>query len=205
MKIPKPTIKRLGLYYRCLLRYKEAGIKAVSSSDIAENLGLKSTLVRRDLSYFGDFGKKGYGYDVENLVKEIENIIGVHKEWNVVVIGAGNIGTALVNYKGLSKNNFNIVAVVDSDPVKVGRKIVNITVEPVDKLKELKEKLNIEIAVIAVPETAAQLVANEVERLGFSGIVNFSPVKLKTKIPVEDVDITLSFQALVYHIQKKGN
>lgn len=122
MKVPKPTIRRLGLYYRCLSRYKEEGANFVSSQDIAERLNIKSSQVRKDLSYFGEFGKRGLGYDVKKLLSEIAHIIGVNKEWNVAIVGAGNLGSALANYPGLSKHRFKIVALFDNDKEKLGRK-----------------------------------------------------------------------------------
>ncbi|ODN31415.1 redox-sensing transcriptional repressor Rex [Fervidobacterium thailandense] len=202
MKIPKPTIKRLALYYRCLNRYREEGVNFVSSKDIAERLNLKPSQVRKDLSYFGEFGKRGLGYNVVKLVDELARIIGVNKVWNVAIIGAGNLGTALANYPGLLKHKFKVVALFDNDREKVGKKIAGIPVFHVGDLIRLTQELNIEICVIAVPELAAQRVAEIAEEAGVKGIVNFSPVKLRTSIPVEDVDITLSFETLAYNILK---
>ena len=205
MKIPKPTVKRLGLYYRCLARYKEDGVNFISSQDIAERLNIKPSQVRKDLSYFGEFGKRGLGYNVGKLLSEIAHIIGVNKEWNVAIIGAGNLGSALANYPGLLKHKFQVVAIFDNDREKVGRKIGGITVFHISELNKLAKQLNIEIAVLAVPETAAQYVAELVEEAGIKGIVNFSPIKLRTNIPVEDVDITLSFETIAYTIIKSAN
>jgi redox-sensing transcriptional repressor len=205
MKIPKPTVKRLGLYYRCLARYKEDGVNFISSQDIAERLNIKPSQVRKDLSYFGEFGKRGLGYNVGKLLSEIAHIIGVNKEWNVAIIGAGNLGSALANYPGLLKHKFQVVAIFDNDREKVGRKIGRITVFHISELNKLAKQLNIEIAVLAVPETAAQYVAELVEEAGIKGIVNFSPIKLRTNIPVEDVDITLSFETIAYTIIKSAN
>ncbi|MCX7653375.1 MAG: redox-sensing transcriptional repressor Rex [Fervidobacterium sp.] len=202
MKIPKPTVKRLGLYYRCLLRFKDEGVNFVSSQDIAHRLNIKPSQVRKDLSYFGEFGKRGLGYNVKKLVSEIAHIIGVNKEWNVAIIGAGNLGSALANYPGLVKHKFRVVAIFDNDNEKVGKKIGGITVSHINELKKITEELNIEIAVVAVPENSAQIVVEQIESVGIKGIVNFSPVKLKSKLPVEDVDITLSFETLAYSIIK---
>lgn len=202
MKIPKPTVKRLGLYYRCLLRFKDEGVNFVSSQDIAHRLNIKPSQVRKDLSYFGEFGKRGLGYNVKKLSSEIAHIIGINKEWNVAIIGAGNLGSALANYPGLLKHKFKVVAIFDNDREKVGKKISGLTVSHMSELRRLVEELNIEIAVVAVPESAAQMVAEQIEEAGVKGIVNFSPVKLRTNIPVEDVDITLSFETLAYSIIK---
>ncbi len=204
MKIPKPTVRRLGLYYRCLARYKEEGVNFVSSQDIAERLNIKPSQVRKDLSYFGEFGKRGLGYNVSKLISEIAHIIGVNKEWNVAIIGAGNLGSALANYPGLAKHKFNVVAIFDNDRQKVGKKIAGIPVFHISELNQKVKELNIEMAVIAVPESAAQYVAELVEEAGIKGIVNFSPIKLRTNIPIEDVDITLSFETLAYMILKSS-
>ncbi len=205
MKIPKPTVKRLGLYYRCLARYKEDGVNFISSQDIAEKLNIKPSQVRKDLSYFGEFGKRGLGYNVGKLLSEIAHIIGVNKEWNVAIIGAGNLGSALANYPGLLKHKFQVVAIFDNDREKVGRKIGGITVFHISELNKLAKQLNIEIVVLAVPESAAQYVTELVEEAEIKGIVNFSPIKLRTNIPVEDVDITLSFETIAYTIIKSAN
>lgn len=202
-KIPNPVIRRLGLYYRCLNKLYDEGVEYVASKDIAARLGVKSSQIRKDLSYFGEFGKRGVGYDVANLIKKLENIIGVDKYWNVIIIGAGNIGSALVNYPGLKKDKFNIIGIFDADRSKVGKKIGNLTILHISQLQEFSKKNIIEIAVLAVPENAAQLVVEELEKIGIKGIVNFAPVRLRTSIPVEEVDITLSFKTLAYKIANK--
>lgn len=204
-KIPNPVVRRLGLYYRCLNKLYDEGIEYVASKDIASRLGIKSSQIRKDLSYFGEFGKRGVGYNVENLIKKLETIIGVDKNWNVIIIGAGNIGSALVNYPGLKKEKFNIIGVFDADRSKVGKKIGKLTIQHISQLQEFAKKNIIEIAVIAVPENAAQMVAEGLEKLGIKGIVNFAPVKLRTNIPVEEVDITLSFKTLAFKIGREGS
>ncbi|QTA38050.1 redox-sensing transcriptional repressor Rex [Thermosipho ferrireducens] len=202
-KIPRPVIRRLGLYYRCLSKLYEEGVDYVASRDIAERLGIKSSQVRKDLSYFGEFGKRGVGYNVAMLMEKLESIIGVDKYWNVIVIGAGNIGSALVNYEGLKKEKFNIIGIFDADRAKVGRKIGNLIVRHISELKEFVKKNIVEIAVIAVPETAAQYVVEQLEQLGIKGVVNFAPIKLRTHLLVEEVDITLTFKSLVFQVERK--
>ncbi|ACJ76134.1 redox-sensing transcriptional repressor Rex [Thermosipho africanus Ob7] len=201
-KIPRPVIKRLGLYYRCLNRLYEEGIEYVASKDIAERLGIKSSQVRKDLSYFGEFGKRGVGYNTYELMERLEDIIGVNKYWNVIVIGAGNIGSAIANYEGLRKEKFNVIGIFDADRSKVGRKIGRLIVKHFSEIDDFFKKNIVEIAVLAVPENAAQMVVDKLEELGIKGIVNFAPVKLRTNIPVEDVDITLSFKSLSFKIER---
>ncbi|MBO8160533.1 MAG: redox-sensing transcriptional repressor Rex [Thermosipho sp. (in: Bacteria)] len=202
-KIPKPVIKRMGLYYRCLNKLYEEGIEYVASKDIAARLGIKSSQVRKDLSYFGEFGKRGVGYNVDQLMKKLEDIIGVNKIWNVIVIGAGNIGTAIVNYPGLKKEKFNIIGVFDADRSKVGKKLGKLSVTHFSELEKFFNKNIVDLVVLAVPENAAQMVVEELEKYNIKGIINFAPIKLRTKIPVEDVDITLSFKSLVFRIERE--
>lgn len=201
-KVPRPTIKRLGLYYRCLSKLRDEGKNFVSSKTIAERLSLKPSQVRKDLSYFGEFGKRGFGYDVQKLIDEIARIIGVNKEWRVAIVGAGNLGSALANYPGLPKHKFKIVALFDVDGGKVGKTVAGVPVYHVDDIARLKRELDIELAVIAVPESAAQDVAELIREAGFLGIVNFAPTRLRVDLPVEDVDITLSFDTLAYNVVK---
>jgi len=121
MKIPKPVSKRLSMYYRCLEKLKDEGIDVVSSKELAERLDIKPSQVRKDLSYFGEFGKRGVGYHVDFLIENLEKILGIKEEWNIAIIGAGNIGRALSNYVGLREKGFKVVAVFDKDDGKVGK------------------------------------------------------------------------------------
>jgi len=201
-KIPNPVIRRLGMYYRCLNKLNEEGIEYVASKDLAARLGIKSSQVRKDLSYFGEFGKRGVGYNVTELKEKLENIIGVDRYWNVIIIGAGNIGTALANYEGLKKEKFKVIGIFDADRSKIGKKVGKLTIQHISELSKFVQKNIVEIAVIAVPETAAQMVVGDLEKFNIKGIVNFAPVKLRTDIPVEDVDITLSFKTLAFKIER---
>lgn len=207
MKIPKPTIKRLAVYYRCLDNMLNEGKTYVSSKELAERLKIKSSQVRKDLSYFGEFGKRGVGYNVKNLTVELKKIIGIDRRWRVVVVGAGNIGRAITNYPGLYKNRFDVIAVFDSDPAKIGFSAgVAGPVKPMSDLKEVVSSKKVEIGVIAVPAEAAQDVAEQLVDAGVKGIVNFAPVTIDVppEIAVEDVDITVSFKTLAYHLRKYG-
>lgn len=201
-KIPKPAIRRLGLYYRCLNKLYDEGVEFVASKDIADRLGIKSSQVRKDLSYFGEFGKRGVGYNTYELMEKLEAIIGVNKYWNVVVIGAGNIGSAIAKFEGLKKEKFNVIGIFDANRLKVGKKIGKFTVMHISELEEFAKKNIVEIAVLAVPENAAQMLVEKLEKIGIKGILNFAPIKLRTNLPVEDVDITLSFKSLAFKIEK---
>ncbi|AEX84808.1 redox-sensing transcriptional repressor rex [Marinitoga sp. 1135] len=202
-KIPKPTIKRLAIYYRCLENKESAGIKKTSSKDLAESLGIKASQIRKDLSYFGEFGKRGVGYDIPKLMKSIKNILGLHRRWNVAIIGVGNLGSAIANYTGLEQNGFFIKAAFDKDKKKIGTQIAaGVLVYDIKELKKVCSEKNIEIAILSVPGKTAQKVADQLVETGIKGILNFTPIALQLpeNIAVENVDFTVSLKALTYEI-----
>jgi len=204
MKIPKPVSKRLSMYYRCLEKLKDEGIDVVSSKELAEKLDIKPSQVRKDLSYFGEFGKRGVGYHVDFLIENLEKILGIKEEWNIAIIGAGNIGKALSNYVGMREKGFKIVAVFDKDDGKVGKEIAEgIKVLHIKDLDRVVKEKNVKIGIIAVPASAAQEVAEALEKAGVSGILNFAPIKIKASIPVEEVDISSSLRTLTFEIIRK--
>ena len=176
----------------------------VSSNELGERLSLKPSQIRKDLSYFGGFGKRGSGYNLNYLKESLESILGISRPWNVGIIGAGNIGTALANYEGLLRDNYKVVALFDRNPSKIG-KVVDLRRVPIFPIKEMCsriEELSIEIGVIAVPAEYAQSIADRlVECENIKGIVNFAPVKIYVKnVKLEDVDISISFKALTFKI-----
>jgi len=201
-KIPKTVSRRLGLYHRCLKNLTSSGKRNVSSKELAEKLGIKSSQVRKDLSYFGAFGKRGVGYDTNYLLEMVERILGVNKSWSVVIIGAGNLGHALANYDVLEKNGFYIVGIFDNDPEKIGQKIGNLTIKDIKEFREFVKKNNVEIAVIAVPATSAQEVADIIVESGIKGIINFSPMTINVPkgIIIEEIDISIPFKNLTFKL-----
>ncbi|GAB6189419.1 redox-sensing transcriptional repressor Rex [Marinitoga arctica] len=202
-KIPKPTIKRLAMYYRCLENKKSSGIQKTSSKELAENLHIKASQIRKDLSYFGEFGKRGVGYDIDKLMNSIKTILGLNKRWNVAIVGVGNLGSAIANYTGLEKNGFNIKAAFDKNKRKIGSQIAaGVIVYDMKEMKRVCKEKNIEIAILTVPAKVAQNVAEELLETGIKGILNFTPVSLNLpeNISVENVDFTISLKALTYDI-----
>ncbi|PNS00995.1 REX family transcriptional regulator [Petrotoga miotherma DSM 10691] len=202
-KVPKPTIKRLAMYNRFLRELRDEGIPKTSSHEIAEALNIKASQVRKDLSYFGEFGKRGVGYDVENLCLKIHKILGTERVWNVAIIGVGNLGRAISHYPELEKYKFKIVAAYDVDK----RKINSILLPgiPIKHIKELKNKnndLDFEIAILTVPSNVAQEVANILIEAGVKGILNFAPVTLNSddRVVIENVDFVVSLKTLTYEI-----
>ena len=202
-KIPDPVAKRLALYHRCVNTLLNQGKDTASSKELGERLSLKASQIRKDLSYFGDFGKRGMGYNLKYLRESLEHILGISKPWNVGIVGAGNIGTALSNYQGLLKDGYKVVALFDRNPSKIGT-FVGTQKIPIYSLNELCDKikeLSIEIGVIAVPANHAQSIADRLVECGIKGIVNFAPMKLYLKnVILEDVDISISFKSLTFKI-----
>lgn len=178
-KISESTIHRLSLYFRVLSVLEKENIETVSSKELARREKLTPAQVRKDLSFFGSFGTRGLGYPVDELKKQIAEILGLNKQWNVALIGVGNIGSALVGYREFQKQGFNIKLIFDNDQRKIGSNHKGIVVSDIKNLeKELREN-NIEIVVIAVPATVAQYIVDDVVKAGIKGILNFASVNLK--------------------------
>lgn len=200
MNISASTIRRLSIYLRQLEGIKEEGRETVSSSLLAERSDVKATQLRKDLSYFGSFGVRGLGYSVDDLSSKISKILGLDREWRAVLFGAGSLGQALAGYKGFSKHNIRIVAIIDSDPTKKSKMIGSLPIEDASDLKSMRQRVRAEIAVIAVPGEAATALAEQIVAAGFSGIVNFAPVRLKVppQVALYAVDLAIAFENVTY-------
>ena len=202
-KIPKPVARRLAIYYRVLKEHHKNGAGTISSSSMGRMLDLKPSQIRKDLSYFGGFGKRGTGYHVIDLMKSIEKILGIDKRWNVLIIGAGKIGRALANYPGLLQDGFTVRGIVDVSDKKIGKTIdEGLMIEDVSEMEKIIKERAIDIGVLCVPSDVAQKILNSVIQLGIKGIVNFVPKRLKAPkdIMIEDVQISLSFKALSFRM-----
>jgi redox-sensing transcriptional repressor len=207
-KIPKPTVRRLAIYYRCLTKLKDNSIDKTSSKEMADLLGIKASQVRKDLSYFGEFGKRGVGYNVDKLSFKLKEILGLKKNWNVAIVGAGNLGSAIANYAGLEKNGFKIISAFDVDEKKVGQMIVpGVTIQKLDEIEDRIKKNHIEIAILTVPVNAAQEVTDKLINCGIKGILNFTPTSISTPedVSVEDVDFVISLKSLTFEIASSEN
>lgn len=201
-KIPDATIGRLTAYSRFLKEAEEKGISTVSSQNIAEATGVTPAQVRKDLAYFGEFGTRGVGYNPKELYNYIMKILGLDKKWNVAIFGAGNLGTALSQYRGFLERGFEIVCMFDTDPEKVGKKLNDIDIFHLDELKEKAKELNIELAIVAVPAQAAQEVVNLIVEAGIRGIINFAPVNIfvPDNIVLRRVDLASQLEYLTYYL-----
>lgn len=201
-KISESTIRRLSKYYRSLEHLIEKGIETVSSDELAEMDGITSAQVRKDLSFFGTFGKRGLGYNTKSLKKQIADILGLNRTWNVVIVGAGNIGRALAAYEEFRKQGFHIRLMLDADPQKIGATIHGIKIEDINKAKELIPKKKIDIAIIAVPAKAAQKVADVLVNAGVRAILNFAPRSLKVPehVFIKNENMAIEIEALSYYL-----
>lgn len=205
-KISEHTTNRLSVYLRCLREFSSQGVASVSSRDLAQRAQLNPAQIRKDLAYFGEFGVRGVGYSVEDLSEHLIKILGLEKTYNVAIIGAGRLGTALADYYGLIGSNFSVVALFDSDPSRVGAKIGGIEVFAFGDFASVAEKCKIEVAVIAVPGRNAQEVLDKVTQSGVRAVMNFAPVPLKAKkgVKLKSIDLTVSLESLSFFLSEKG-
>jgi len=200
-RIPEETIRRMPIYLRGLLLTSEQGQKNISSRNLADFVGVNPCQIRKDFSYFGDFGTRGVGYNVEKLAKEIKRILKLDVIQKAVLVGVGNLGSAILAYPGFGIYGFDIAAAFDVSPKKVGRKIKNITIENVSKLWTLKKR-KIKLAIMAVPSQAAQETADALVKAGVKGILNFSPcyIAVPKKVKVVTIDIAMDLARLPYYM-----
>ncbi|MEW5722805.1 MAG: redox-sensing transcriptional repressor Rex [Thermodesulfobacteriota bacterium] len=202
-KIPAATITRLSLYSRNLEELQKEDVKVVSSEKLAERCGVNSAQIRKDLAYFGEFGVRGVGYYVRDLLFEIKKILGLNKEWNLGLVGIGNLGSALIAHENFARQGYRFVAAFDIDAHKIGKKLPNgLVIEHIDRLREVKEAANIEIGVISTPAGRAQDVANRLIESNVRAILNFAPVHIQVPkgFSVENVDFSVKLDNLAYHL-----
>src|SRR5262249_29864347 len=175
---PKAVGGRMSLYLRQLETYHRQGIQTVSSSQLGEPLSIKDAQVRKDLAYFGQFGHPGVGYSIEELIDTLRHILGIDHDWPLALVGLGNLGRALLRYRGFRTRGFHVVALFDNDPGKIGLKVDGLIVEPIDSLRKVVAMRKIKLAILCVPTEAAQPVADLLVSSGIGGILNFAPIPL---------------------------
>lgn len=200
--IPRPTVKRLSLYLRELERAAELEQRTIRSKTLGQVIGVSDAQVRKDLASLGQHGHSGIGYRVQPLVDELRRILGTDQPWNAAVVGAGNIGRAVMAYGRFRRKGFDIVAVFDGDPEVVGTEIAGHKVRPMDDLPGLIREREIRIGIVAVPAAAAQAVADELITAGVRGILNFAPVRLDVhdKVAVVSVDFFIALEQLAFQV-----
>jgi len=202
LQIPRPTIERLPLYLRCLIRLASSGVEVVSSEELGKLLAITAVQIRKDLAYFGEFGRRGVGYDVSALLGQVSQILGVNRARKLVLVGVGHLGQALANYDGFREHGFNISAVFDADPSKIGLTIAGQRVLPVHRIAEMLPQMGVEMAILAVPAHAAQKVADALVLAGIKAIWNFAPVRLivPENIEVRQENMIVGLLALSYYL-----
>lgn len=206
-KIPKATAKRLPLYYRYLVFLDDEGKEKISSTELAQAVQVDSASIRRDFSYFGALGKRGYGYDVKSLLKFFKKILNQDTLTNVALVGVGNMGHALLNYNFKRTNNIRISAAFDINPEITGSIMSGV---PVYDIKDMKQQLRdqqIDIAILAVPQNKAQKTTDELVEAGIKGIMNFTPIRLSApeNIRIQNVDLATELQTLIYFLDVEKN
>lgn len=205
-RIADSTVRRLSLYLRFLEEFEARGLATISSDELAARGSTTSAQVRKDLSFFGSFGKRGLGYSVPELAGRLRQILGLEREWRVVIVGAGKIGAALAQYRGFSERGFHVVAVYDADPAKVGRQVDGFVVRPVDALDADVRRDRVDIAVIAVPAAAAQEVCDLVVQAGVRGVMNFAPVQLHAPehVALKTVNMAMELEGLSFTLTSRA-
>lgn len=206
VKVPEATVSRLSIYSRYLEQALENGVDTVSSTDIAKNVGVTPAQVRKDLAYFGEFGTRGVGYKVEELLKYLKRILGINTTWNVAIVGAGNLGTALCRYKGFQRRGFEIRAVFDKDSKKIGKTICgDKKIQDIEKLPQIAREKRITLAIVAVPAHAAQDVVDIIVKSGIKGIINFAPqtVNVPKGVFLRQVDLAAQMEVLTFNLNEE--
>ncbi|MGZ8900594.1 MAG: redox-sensing transcriptional repressor Rex [Limisphaerales bacterium] len=203
-EIPRKAIYRLSVYLRCLQRLKANGIRTVSSEALSKAARVKSTQLRKDLTYFGQFGTRGLGYDVEQLSTMILDLLGTNSLQPVILVGVGNLGLALLSYKGFEQEGFEIIGAFDIEAARQRGKTGNIPLYSMEKLGEIVRKRTVKMAIMAVPASEAQEVTNQLVEAGITGILNFAPIVLHVPddVMVNNVNLAIELENLSYFIQQ---
>lgn len=198
-KVPAVAVRRLPLYLRVLEDLAREGVEVTSSADLARRSGYSSEQIRKDLAYFGAFGTRGLGYDVGQLTQQLRRILGLTGPVPVALVGAGNLGTALIHYTSRNSRDAYVAAVFDDDERKVGQEISGVTVQPMGELVPTVKSLGVRIGVIAVPEESAREVFDRLCEANVTAVLNFAPTKLERRqVSVQNVDLTTELQSLAY-------
>lgn len=200
--VPDIVVGRLPIYLRALTHMLEEGQQITASKDLAERLGISSAQIRKDLSHFGEFGKQGMGYDIAYLRDQLKSILQVQRQWDVALVGAGDLGHAIVHYGGFEGRGFRVACVFDDNPQKVGRRLGKFEICDATNLPEKLQDLEIEIAIVAVPASAAQAVVNDLVKGGVKAILNYAPITVTVPpgVRVQYIDPVAHLQRMTYYL-----
>jgi redox-sensing transcriptional repressor len=207
LQVPLPALERLATYIRCLMQLENEGVWTVSSQEMEKLTGVSAAQFRKDLSYFGEFGKRGIGYDVADLHRRIAQVLRIQEEQTVLLVGAGHLGSALIAYPGWKPYRFRIAAVFDKDPKKIGTQIRGLAVRDVETLEAVNAEIGARMGIVAVPAWEAQNVADRLTRARVTGLINFAPTRLKVPegVRVREVCFICELTVLSYLIQQEGS
>ena len=202
-QIPRIIIGRLPLYLRALNRLKKDGYDYASSRELGRLLDISAAQIRKDLSHFGELGKRGKGYEIDFLVKKLNQILNTDNVWKIIVLGAGDLGSGLARYRGFLTRGFQVSAIFDVDPTKIGKKIGELEVRHVDEVKDYVRKNDIQIAVLAIPAEYANDVIDDLVDAGITAILNYAPIYLKAPegVQIEHIDPSVHLQKLSYYLK----
>ncbi len=203
--VPEAAVGRISLYLRHLEQLRREGRQRTSSGRIARRLHLSDAQVRRDLAYFGHFGRPGLGYEVDGLIDALRGVLGTDKSWAVIVVGVGDLGRALLRYRGFQRRSFRIVAAFDVAPGKIGRRVGGVRVHALEDLERVVTEQEVHLAILTVPAAAANDVAGRLVDAGAEGILNFSPTTLQVaeRAAVKPVDVGASLEQLAFQVARK--
>lgn len=206
-KVSDSTVRRLSHYLRSLEQLGVGDARTVSSEDLARDAGTTAAQVRKDLSHFGSFGKRGLGYAVSDLADHLREILGLSRVWRVALLGAGRIGSALFEYADFRRRGFHIVSVFDADPSKVGASWEGVIVRHSDELERVARDEGLEVLILAVPAEVAQALVERAVAAGVRGVLNFAPVQLRVPagVAVQDVDMVMELEALAFELTHPGD
>ncbi len=199
-KVSEAVIRRLPRYYRQLELLKAENVERISSSELAQQMGLNPSQVRQDLNCFGGFGQQGYGYPVQNLHKEIANILGLTRNYRLVIVGAGNIGQALAKYEGFAQKGFEVIALFDVEESLIGHKVNEKPILPVEQLSDFIQENNVDIGIITARRRSAQEIADIMVSAGIRAIWNFVPMDVTASVPIENIQLSDSMFVLSYRL-----
>lgn len=206
-RIADSTVRRLSLYLRFLEDFERRGLQTISSEELAQQGGTTSAQVRKDLSFFGSFGKRGLGYSVPELAARLREILGLGREWRVVIVGTGKIGAALAQYRGFRQRGFHVIAAYDRDPAMVGQDLDGIVVRDIGSLERDAAREHPDIAVLAVPADHAQDVADRIVAAGIKAILNFAPVQfaVPADVSVKTVNMAMELEGLSFYLASRDH
>lgn len=201
-KIPDIVVGRLPKYLQALLYLQQAGHETTSSQQLGEKVSISAAQIRKDLSLFGEFGKQGTGYSIPFLIEQVQTILNLNRQWDVALIGAGDLGHAIIRYRGFATSGFHIVLAFDKDPEKVGRKLGDLIIQGIEDMEQQIRAANVQVAMLTVPASEAQETADTLIRAGVRAILNYAPITLSVPegVHVESVEPILQLQHMAYYL-----